>query len=76
MLATLLSLAAEAGGHEGDKTAFYVAGAILAGWAVLVSAIGILRHDTFPPGKGGKAAVMAISAVLVAVTMASSIATS
>ena len=75
MLATLLTLAAEEGGHETSKTAFYVIGGILAGWAVLVAALGILRHETFPPSTGAKTAVMAITALLVAATMASSILT-
>jgi hypothetical protein len=74
VLQTLILAATEAG-HETDKTAFYVLGAILAGWAVLVSAVGIMRHETFPPSGGGKAAVMAITALLVAATMAASILT-
>jgi hypothetical protein len=76
VLATLLQLAATEGAHESSKTPFYVLGAILAGWAVLVSAVGIMRHETFPPSTGGRVGVMAITAVLVAATMASSILTS
>ena len=76
MLATLLTLAAtEGGGHETSKTAFYLLGGVLAGWAVLVAAVGILRHETFPPSAGGKAGVMAITTLLVVATMASSILT-
>jgi hypothetical protein len=75
VLATLLTLAASEGGHETDKTAFYVIGAILAGWAVLVAAIGIMKHETFPSSRAGKTAVMAITALLVAATAASSILT-
>lgn len=77
MLATILTLAAEAGGHgETSKTPFYVLGGVLAGWAVLVSALGIMRHETFPPSTGGKAAVMGITTVLVLAAMVSSILTS
>jgi hypothetical protein len=71
----LVMLAAEAAGHEEtSKTAFYVAGGILAGWAVLLSAIGISREE-FPKDAGPARAVMGISAVLVVATVAASIAT-
>jgi hypothetical protein len=62
--------------HETSKTAFYVMGSVLAVWAVVVSAIGIARHATFPPSKGAARGVMALSALLVAATMASAILTS
>ena len=74
MLHTLI-LAAIEGGQETSKTAFYVLGAMLAAWAVIVSAVGIMRHETFPPSSGAKAAVMTITALLVVATMASSILT-
>ncbi len=70
---SLIVLAAE----EADlsKTPFYVLGGLLAGWAVLVSAIGLTRPDF--PGSGGAArAVYAISALLMIGTVSSSIATS
>ena len=35
-----------------SKTLFYVLGGALAVWAVLVSAVGIARHATFPPDRG------------------------
>ena len=76
MLATLLQLAAIEGEAETSKTPFYVAGAVLAGWAVLVAVLGIMREETFPASSGAKAGVMAISAVLVVATMATSILTS
>ena len=75
MLASLLQFAAIEGGQESDKTAFYVIGAVLAGWAVVVAAAGILRHETFPSSGSGRTVVMAIPALLVAATMASSILT-
>ena len=75
MLATLISLATEAGGHgETSKTPFYIAGAILAGWAVIVSALGIMRHEAFP-AKGARTGIMAITVLLVVAVMATSITT-
>jgi hypothetical protein len=44
---------------------FYVAGGILAGWALLVSFLGITRED-FPASPMGSRLVAAISIVLVA----------
>ena len=70
-LAMLLG-AAEA---EPSKTAFYVIGGLLAGWAVLVAAAGILRRE-FPSSRAATGAVMGISVMLVLATMASSILTS
>jgi hypothetical protein len=57
-------LAAEAAEEEHSKTAFYVAGGILAVWAVLISGLGIAR-PSFPSGTGGRAAVIGLTAVLV-----------
>jgi plastocyanin len=57
-----------------DITAFHVLVACLALWAVILSAIGVTRHDF--PGKGaGTNIVIAISAVLVAGTIAAAIGT-
>ena len=75
MISALLTFAAEAH-EEGDKTLFYVLGGALAVWAVAVSAIGISRHENFPPSQGAKAGVMAVTAVLVLATMASAALTS
>jgi uncharacterized cupredoxin-like copper-binding protein len=55
-------------------TAFHVAGALLALWAVVLAALGITRHD-FPP-KGGDKVIMAISALLVAGAIGTAIGTS
>ena len=60
---------------ETPKTAFYVIGGILASWAVLVAAVGITRHG-FPSTPTTRNAVMAITALLVAATLASSVLTS
>jgi hypothetical protein len=75
VLATLLTFAATEG-HESSKTLFYVVGSALAAFAVVVSAIGIARHRTFPPSRGAARGVMALAAVLVAATMVSAIVTS
>ena len=76
MLATLLQFATVDGGHDTDKTAFYVLGGLLALWAVVVAGLGILRHETFPPSEGGKVAVMVITTLLVVAVAAASILTS
>ncbi|MEX1141345.1 MAG: hypothetical protein WD993_00130 [Thermoleophilaceae bacterium] len=44
---------------------FYVIGAVLAGWGLLVSFLGIVR-DGFPGSRGAELAVAAISVALVA----------
>jgi plastocyanin len=60
---------------EPSKVPFYVMGAVLVSWAVVLSAIGLSQADF--PGSGGRArAVMAISAVLVLGTVTSAVATS
>jgi hypothetical protein len=74
VLHSLLVVAATEG-EESSKTAFYLVGGVLAAWAVLVSAVGIARHEHFPPSRGAARGVMAISAVLVAATMASAVLT-
>jgi hypothetical protein len=73
--AVLTLLAAAAHEEESSKTLFYVAGAILAAFAVIVSIIGIRGHETFPPSKRAARGIMALAAVLVAFTMASAIIT-
>lgn len=60
--------------HEKSKTAFYIAGGVLAGWAVVVSAIGFTKPD-FPGKIGGARVVMAISAVLVVAAMSTAVLT-
>jgi plastocyanin len=58
-----------------DINAFHVVGALLAIWAVLVAALGIMRHD-FPGSDVAEKAVIAISAILVVGTIASGLITS
>src|SRR4051812_12884976 len=57
-----------------SKTPFYIAGGLLAVWAVVVSAIGISRPD-FPGSNGVRAATLGISVVLVVAAMASAVLT-
>jgi len=73
--AVLTVIAAAAEHEESSKTLFYVAGAILAAFAVIIAAIGIRGHETFPPSKRAARAVMALAAVLVAFTMFSAVIT-
>jgi hypothetical protein len=59
-----LVLAAEAAGEESSHTAFYVAGAALAAWALIVSALGITQPN-FPGSAAGRAGVIALTFLLV-----------
>jgi drug/metabolite transporter (DMT)-like permease len=61
--------------EETSKTAFYVAGSVLAVFAVIISAIGIRGHETFPPSGGAMRAVIGLAALLVGATMATAIIT-
>ena len=74
MLHAMLVLAAEAGHAEPSKTAFYIAGAILASWAVVLSAIGLSRAE-FPGTVAAERGVMLITVVLVAAAMATAVIT-
>ena len=74
MLHALITFAATEG-EEPSKTAYYISGGALAAFAVVISAIGISRHDTFPPSKGASRAVMGLAAALVALTMATAVLT-
>lgn len=67
----LLLLAVEG---EPSKSAFYVAGGALAGWAVLVSAVGMLRPG-FPTAAQSRA-LIAVTLILVAAAMATAVITS
>jgi hypothetical protein len=71
VLTALVTFAAE----EHSKTPYYIAGIALAAFAVIVSAIGITRHGTFPPSKGAARAVMGLAVLLVIATMASAVLT-
>jgi hypothetical protein len=73
VLATLIRFAAEA--EEPSKTAYYVAGGLLAAFAVIISAIGIRGHDSFPGSRGAYRGVVGLAVVLVLATMASAVLT-
>jgi hypothetical protein len=74
VLSALITFAVEEGA-EPSKTLFYICGGALAVWAVVVSAIGIRAHETFPPTKSAARGVMTISIVLVVLAMASAVIT-
>ncbi|MEA2419582.1 MAG: hypothetical protein QOE60_1788 [Thermoleophilaceae bacterium] len=57
-----------------EITAFTVVGIILAVWALIVTALGVTRHD-FPGKGGGQKVVMAISGILVVAAIATAIGT-
>jgi hypothetical protein len=58
-----------------SKVPFYIAGGALAAWAVLLSAFALNRPG-FPSGSSGQRGVIAISLVLVVITVAMAIHTS
>jgi len=60
---------------EPSKTAFYIAGGVLAAWAVVLAAIGLSRPD-FPNNAGGQRGVIAISFALVVIAIGAAILTS
>ncbi len=63
-------------GAEKSKTAFYVAGALLVAWALIVS-VGIgMRNDDFPANQGTSRAVIGLTVLLVLATAATAIVTS
>jgi hypothetical protein len=72
MVQALLVLAAEA--SEPSKTAFYICGALLASWAVVLAAIGLSRAE-FPESPAAERGVMALTVVLVAATLATAVIT-
>jgi hypothetical protein len=61
-------LAAAEGAKEKSHTPFFIAGGLLATFAVLISVFGFTRPD-FPPDGTTARAVMALGALLVASTM-------
>jgi hypothetical protein len=60
---------------EPSKVPFYIAGAALAVWAVVLAAIG-LNRPAFPNNERGGRAVMGVSFTLAAVAIAMAIITS
>ena len=70
-----LIFASEGAVDHGNKTSFYVTGLVLAGFALLIGAIGVLR-PAFAEGEGTARIVLGATLVLVVATLAASIATS
>jgi hypothetical protein len=60
---------------EPSKVPFYLAGGLLAAWAVVLAGIGLTRPE-FPYNERGQRGVIAISVVLMAVAIAMAIVTS
>lgn len=59
-----------------SKTPFYIAGGVLVAWALILS-LGVgLRNPSFPGNLRGQRAIMAVSAILVVVTLTTAVATS
>ena len=58
-----------------SKVPFYIAGGVLALWAVVLAAIG-LRQPSFPGGSAGQRGVIAISLLLVVIAIGAAILTS
>jgi hypothetical protein len=57
-----------------SKVPFYIAGSVLAVWAVVLAGMG-LTQPAFPGGERGARGVMTISAVLILVTILAAILT-
>jgi hypothetical protein len=71
---SLLLLAAEEAA-EPSKTAFYILATCLVVFALGLSAIGTVRHETFPPTKSASRAIMLVGVLLVAGTMVTAVVT-
>jgi hypothetical protein len=72
-LEALVTLATEAAGEESEPTAFYVAGGILAVYAVVISFVALRGSATFASSTGARNGVMALTTLLVAAAMASAV---
>ncbi len=57
---------------EPSKVPWYIGGAVLVLWAVLLATLG-LRNPSFPRGLGGQRAVMGISLVLAIIAMGTAV---
>ena len=75
MLHALTLVFAATEGEESSKSLFYLAGGLLAVFAVVISAIGIKGIDSFPKSKGQARGVIGLAAVLVLFAAASAIVT-
>jgi hypothetical protein len=75
VLHTLTLVLASAEGEESSKALFYVAGGLLAVFAVAISVVGIGRIGSFPSGRRQTRGVIGLAALLVLAAMASAIIT-
>ena len=75
MILAVLLQAAEHAAEETSKTSFYVAASLLVLYAAVLSAVGTLRHETFPPSRGVSTGIMLVGVVLVAAVMATAVIT-
>ena len=73
MLHAFVVLAA-AEAEEKSKVPFFIAGGLLACWAIVMFAVG-MRSETFPGGERGERGVIAVSVVLMAAAMATAVIT-
>jgi hypothetical protein len=60
---------------EPSKVPFYIAGALLVGWAVVLAGVGLTSPE-FPFSKSGQRIVMLVSVLLAATAIGMAIATS
>jgi len=74
MYATLL-FAAEVAEEEVSKAPFYISAGVLVAFALLLSAVGIARHATFPPSRGVANGIILLALILVGVTAYTSVIT-
>jgi hypothetical protein len=65
----LLLLQAAEEAAEPSKTPFYILASALVAFALILSAVGSARHETFPPTRAVATAIMLVGALLVAGTM-------
>jgi hypothetical protein len=72
MLATLLLAAGEA---PPSKAPFYIFAGALVAFALSLSAVGVSRHETFPPSRGAATALVGVCFLLVAGTMLTAVIT-
>jgi hypothetical protein len=72
LVLALLQEAAEKA--EPSKVPFFIAGGLLACWAIVMFAVG-MRSRTFPGGQSGERGVIAVSVVLVVAAMATAVIT-
>ena len=75
MLEALIVFASTEGGEESSKTLFYLAGGLLAVFAVVISVIGIRGIGSFPSGTGQARGVIGVAALLVLAAVTAAIVT-